>query len=222
MYRLLLSVTSPLQDLVAPMGPTHKFIDRHALEILTADQRSAEAAWLRRHLREFRTGCDWADADWKCAAHMYDPGTGRGLPGWPSALETLREYWEAAVAYERKGNGRRAAFYLGAAAHVVQDLCVPHHAASTLLYGHKAFEAFSERYRHRFTAFEQGLYDLASTPEGWGVANAEYATGRHSRCLSRTTHQGDTEQAVADLLPRAQRSTAGFVAFFVSRVVAAA
>lgn len=96
MYQLLLGLASPLQGFIAPVGPTHGFIDRRALDILAADGRRLEAAWLSHHFQVFRRGNDWADTGFRCVAHMYNPETGRGLKGWPDAMELFHEYCDAA------------------------------------------------------------------------------------------------------------------------------
>lgn len=105
---------------------------------------------------------------------MYDPETGGGFHGWPNARQMVQEYWDLAVQALIAWDFVRGAFHLGAAAHLVQDLCVPHHAAARIFSGH------SHLLRFRLA------------PELM-------------------------EQAVADLLPRAQRSTAGFVRFTLQR-----
>lgn len=216
MYQVLLSLASPLQGFVAPPGRTHAFINRHALTILAADGREREAAWLGRHLCSVNAGCDWADSGWKCVFHMYDPRTGTGFRGWPSALETLRQYWAAACRAHVLKQMERSAFYLGAAAHIVQDLCVPHHAAATALAGHRQFERYAGRYRHHYVAHSGGIYDLAATADGWAMANACHSRVRYADCLTHRPDPGVLHRAVADLLPRAQRTTAGFVSFFLT------
>lgn len=218
MLKLLLAVAIPFQPMVDSVSPTHGFINRQALAILTADGKRREAAWLEWYLDDFTKGCDWADGGWRNVGHMYDPQTGAGLLGWPSAPELIRHYWDAAIRAKLEYDLPHAFFFLGAAAHLVQDLCVPHHAAVQLFAGHKKFEAYARRYRHRFAAHERGLYDLARTPEGWVVMNAGYTRQHYSHCV---TSDGDVDartEAIYDLLPRAQRSTAGFVAHFLGAV----
>lgn len=215
MLRLLLNAARPFQGLVDQISPTHSFINYQALAILRSDGHQRAADWLQAQIEPFCAGCDWADTDWKNAGHMYDPASGRGQKGVPNAVEMLREYLDLALRLKADADQSQCAFYLGAAAHIVQDLCVPHHAAVTLWRGHRAFEDWAARYRQQFAVFGGGLYDLAESPEGWVIANAEYTLAHWSNCL--TTHLGRPllRAAVDDLLPRAQRSTAGFVAYFL-------
>jgi phospholipase C len=217
LLRLLLTAAIPFQGLIAPSNPTHGFINQQALAILAADGFRAEADWLLRQIDAFCEGSDWADSGWKNVSHMYDPTTGRGFRGWPSAPQMLRAYWDLARRYQAERHESEAAFYLGAAAHLVQDLCVPHHAAATPWRGHRAFEAWAARYRHRFAVHSGGLYDLARTPEGWVMANADYTRAHWSHCLTTTLERPLLQAAVSDLLARAQRTTAGFIAYFCRR-----
>lgn len=215
MLKLLLAAAIPFQGLVDKTSPTHGFNNRQAVEILSGDGRSHEAAWLGQYLPSFHEGCDWADTGWRNVSHMYDPTTGFGFKGWPSAPHMLREYWDHAIRFRAECNMHQVAFFLGAAAHLVQDLCVPHHAAARMFAGHKQFEEYARHNRHAFAVCSGGIYDMARTPEGWVYANADYTRGHYSHCITRSLKPQVIHAAVADLLPRAQRTTAGFVAYFL-------
>lgn len=217
MLRLLLTAAAPLQGLIAPISATHGFINRQALAILAADGYQDEAHWLLRRIDALCEGGDWADVGWKNVGHMYDPLIGRGFKGWPTAPQMFRGYWELARRYQAEQNESLAAFYLGAAVHIVQDLCVPHHAAATLWSGHREFEVWAARYRHRFAVHKGGLYDLSPTPEGWVIANADYTRANWSHCLTNRLDRPLLHAAVGDLLSRAQRTTAGFIVYFCRR-----
>lgn len=218
MLQLLLTAAIPFQRLLDQASPTHGFINRQALSVLSADGMEHSAAWLARYLSAFDGGCDWADQDWRNVGHMYDPETGRGFRGWPSAVETVREHWDLALLHFRDRRPDQAFFYLGAAAHLVQDLCVPHHAAARIFAGHKQFEGFARRYRHRYAVHDGGMYKAAETPEGWVVLNAAFTRSRFSDCVSDGLSRGQIDDAVQVLLPRAQRTTAGFVHHFLCTV----
>lgn len=217
MLRLLLTAAAPFQGFIAPISATHSFINRQALAILAADGHQDEAGWLLRQIDALCEGGDWADIGWKNVGHMYDPTTGQGFKGWPSAPQMLRQYWDLARRHQAEGNDPQTAFYLGAAVHLVQDLCVPHHAAATVWQGHREFETWAARYRHRFAVHAGGLYNLADTPEGWVMANADYTRAHWSHCLIANLGRPLLLAAVGDLLPRAQRTTAGFIAYFCRR-----
>lgn len=213
MLKLLLTAAIPFQRIVDSTSPTHGFINRQALAILRADGQQG-ATWLGWYLDSFNQGCDWADGGWRNVGHMYDPQTGTGLKGWPSAPELMQDYWENALRLLAESNLPRAFFYLGAAAHLVQDLCVPHHAAARVFGGHREFEAFARRYYQRFVAHDGGSYSLARTAAGWVTANADYTRKHYSHCIDTELDPSLLTEAVADLLPRAQRTTAGLIAHF--------
>lgn len=215
MVRVLLSAAAPFQGLIDQISPTHRFINYQALAILRSDGRHLEADWLHGQLEPFCAGCDWADTGWKNAGHMYHPGSGHGQKGLPNAVQMFREYLDLALRLKADPDQSQCAFYLGAAAHLVQDLCVPHHAAVTLWRGHRAFEDWAARHRQQYATFGGGLYDLAKSPEEWVTVNAEYTLARWSGALSAHLGRPLLEAAVGDLLPRAQRTTAGFVAYFL-------
>lgn len=217
MLRLLLTAAIPFQGLVDKTSPTHRFINHQALAILRADGKQQEATLLGRYLEPFDSGCDWADGGWRNIGHMYDPETGQGLRGWPSAPQLMREHWDLAVRYTAERNYPQAFFHLGVTAHLVQDLCVPHHAAARIFAGHKQFEAYARKHRQHFAVDGGGMYDLARTPEGWVIMNAGYTRSRYSNCIAPSPTRLDIHEAIADLLPRAQRTTAGLVAHFLKQ-----
>lgn len=218
----LLTLTAPFQHLFDQISPTHAFINRQSVAVLIADGRPQEASWLTRHLHPFNRGCDWADTDWKNLGHMYDPETGRGFRGWPSATDLVEEYWDLAIRRFKTWRTTEAFFYLGAAAHLVQDMCVPHHTAATLFDGHKQFETYARVRRQWFVAHGCGFYDTNATPHDWVVRNAVYTRTYYTDCLDSRLCPGRMHQAISDLLPRAQRATAGFVTQFLASVNACA
>lgn len=182
MLQLLLSAAVPFQRLLDQASPTHGFINRQAAAIFGADGHGRAAALLSRHLSEFNRGSDWADGDWRNVGHMYDPETGRGFRGWPSAVETVQEHWEAA----------------------------------RLFAGHTRFEGFARRYRHRYAVHAGGIYGAAGTPEGWVELNAATTRSHFSHCVTENLSRAQIDAAVRVLLPRAQRTTAGFVHHFLA------
>lgn len=215
--RALLLVVSPLQNWVTRQHVTHAFINSRARHILAADGHVWLAQLLGPLAQELDRGSDWADSGWKNVTHMYDPRRGRGMWDWPDATEVCGEYFGKATQAWRDGRSQLAAFYLGAAAHIVQDLCVPHHATNRLLDGHSAFEALAETVRGKYVVFKGGIYDAAQTPAGWVRANAEIAQS-YLFMAGEKASKAQMEQAIAELLPLAQRTTAGFFHLFFRTV----
>lgn len=195
-------------------GLTHRFINRQTVRILMADGYAQESEWLRRHLTAFNRGAVWADADWKNVHHYFNPATKRGLWRFHSAVEDFAAYFGRALKMEENGDSQQAAFYLGASAHLLQDLCVPHHARSKLLDGHKEFEAWAACHRNEFKVSVGGLYYNGCDYVDWLYGNAEQAADLYD-CVAGEAQGADYLQAAKILLPSAQRSTAGLLERFL-------
>jgi phospholipase C len=124
-------------------------------------------------------------------------------------------HWKKAEEKWKSGDYERAFYYLGAAAHLVQDLCVPHHAWGFLFDGHQEYENWAEAYRENFRVWDGGVYDLIRVPSEWVRANAKLSR-RYMPLVRHGAPEINYHRATAVLLPRAQRTTAGFMACFLS------
>ena len=195
-------------------GLTHRFNNRQTVRILMADGYTQESEWLRHHLTAFNRGAVWADADWKNVHHYFNPATRRGLWRFHSAVEDFAAYFGRALKMEENGDSQQAAFYLGASAHLLQDLCVPHHARSKLLDGHKEFEAWAACHRNEFKVSGGGLYYNGCDYVAWLYGNAEQAADLYD-CVAGEAQAADYLQAAKILLPSAQCSTAGLLERFL-------
>ncbi|MGB9802358.1 MAG: zinc dependent phospholipase C family protein [Desulfofundulus sp.] len=207
-----LAVAAPLQNLVDRGGITHTFCNQQALDILEQDGLQEQARLLRKHLVTFNQGTLWADRGWKCFAHYLDPHSGRGLGCWPDAAGECEEYFQHALFYWHKGRKDLAIFYLGVAAHLVQDLCVPHHACGIAFNGHQRYEAWVQNHCGLFRISRGGYYQVASHAGDWVYTNARVARDYYPRVNT------DYQETTRVLLGLAQRTTAGFVAHFLSQV----
>jgi phospholipase C len=191
---------------------THGVLTRQAMAILAADGHTPAASWLQKHERALIRGLYWADEGWKCVTHFYHPVSGQGYLAWPSAVQTTTEYVKLARLWYTLRVMPAAAFYLGAAVHLVQDLCVPHHASATIRQGHKAYEAEGEHQVSRYLVRGGGLYTPWS-PADWVHANAAEA--------EQWMHEpAGTESGLGAMLERSQRTTAGFLNGFLSAMAA--
>lgn len=191
---------------------THGVLTRQAIAILAADGHQYVATWLRKYERELIRGLYWADEGWKCVSHFYHPMTGRGFLGWPNAVQMINQYEELARRWFTEGRMPEAAFYLGAAVHLVQDLCVPQHASSTIGHRHRAYEAAGEQAVSRYLVHSKGLYESWS-PTQWIHANAAAAEA----WMHEPSGQ---ESGLGAMLERAQSTTAGYLQLFLSTVAA--
>lgn len=209
--KLLMAAADPLQHLVVRgKGETHLFCNRQAVRLLEKDGFKGGAFLLRRYWAALARGTVWADRGWKFFSHYFDPCTGKGLGYWPSACEECEGYFWQAVAHWRRGDKERAFFYLGAAVHLVQDLCVPYHACGVAFGGHQRYENWVRRHCWKFRTEAGGYYQVGSQPGDWVFANARLARQFYPRICREEEYPAVT----AVLLDHAQRTTAGFMAFF--------
>lgn len=212
--KALLVAAVPLQSRVTRDRATHGFINEQARLILDADGYAQLASVLRPMLPQMERGSIWADAGWKSVSHMYDPRSGKGFWDWPTAPVVCEEYYTRALRAWRQGSARRTAFWLGASAHLVQDLFVPHHSCNRILDGHSAFEDLAETVRDQSAVYWGGSYDRAATPGAW-VRHAAWISQDYMAQASGPRQQ--QLRAIGELLPMAERATAGFLAFFFRR-----
>jgi len=176
------------------------------------------AEFLSKNMDIIVKGCYWADSLWKNATHHYNPKTKRGLWIWPGAQDQCKNWFSYSMKALAAGNVSRALFFLGASVHTVQDACQPYHSNCVCLDGHQKYENWVDRHKEDFAVGENGVYDLASKPEGWVIENACFS----QELLPKVKINGNSTDGCADLseatrlcLGRAQRTTAGFFVFFL-------
>ncbi len=227
----ILVLGDPLYSLVDSKGITHKFCNEQAIKILSDDGFYKEADLLQRHLEVINQGTCWADKGWKCLAHYLDPDTDKGLGPWPNAAQECRYYFAQALRLWKQDKKAAAFLYMGASLHLVQDLCVPHHANGVAFDGHQDFENWARINRFAFAIKSEGLYCLGKEPEQWVYHNARVAkqfyqpTGsRNAGNKNRYKNKGSKANeeflryAMGILLPLAQRTTAGFMHYFLTQL----
>lgn len=212
--KLFLAAGTPLQKLFSGCGITHLFCVRQALNILTADGRKKQADILRSYLRNIEEGVLWADWAWKNFFHYYDPRSKRGLGPLPSAKVECSSYLEKASRYWKVNNPKKAFFFLGASAHIIQDLCVPHHARNVALCHHMEYEKWVEKNYQQFIVESDGVYLDLVDPTDYVEYNANLSWGYLPFVIEKSV--SSFKIATSFLLPLAQRSTAGFFSLFLS------
>lgn len=210
--KLLLTAVSPLQGLFDQPSKTHEFLNRQAIIILSRDGLESNACFIQHYLSELNAGIYWADKGWKNVSHYYEPLTGKGLWYFANALDVFSAYFTAAIKSARQLDFAKSVFLLGAAAHLLQDVCVPHHARAKLFSGHKEYENWVKANHTAFSVETQGIYIAHKDPLPLLVNNATAAADfldwvteeNHTRFHTVSTH----------LLPLAQQSTAGLFEHF--------
>ncbi|MBE3519408.1 MAG: zinc dependent phospholipase C family protein [Firmicutes bacterium] len=206
----------PVQRLLDRPGNTHRFLTLKGVEILDADGFSALASWYRSHLEEIMRGNAWADRTWKNSCHHYDPRVKRGLFLWPSAVDQARSWFRNAVQAWATGDITRSVFFVGACLHLIQDMCQPYHSNRIILDGHQAYERWVDRNKEIYAEESGGIYNLGSSVEEWVKKNAEFSKEFLSLVLPSAYGNG-YHSPTAVLLSRAQRTSAGFLVFFMEK-----
>lgn len=195
---------------------THVFCNQQGRIILANDGYKHIAQLFNRFAGELDKGVVWADRLWRSTAHHYNPQTGRGIWLLSNSAQKCSAYFKKAFLLWRRGKCGRAMFYLGAAAHLVQDACVPHHAVGQMFDGHLDYERWVKERKHHYKVNTGGLYHLGSFPEEWIQANARVAL-KYYCCVKSPGNDELYHQATVVLLALAQRSTAGFFHFCLKR-----
>lgn len=206
--KLVLAAISPLQKIFDPPGITHKFCNQQGISILQNDGFVLYAQFLTRYMAALDAGVYWADTGWKNVSHYFEPVSGKGLWQFTTGLEVFQHYYQQGQLNMEGKNYHQAVFFLGAAAHLLQDLCVPHHARGKVFCGHKEYESWVQHGYTNYAVNCQGIYLGGEQISTQLLANAIVAAdlfpwvdGSHGR-----THY---HEATEILLPQAQRSTAG-------------
>lgn len=211
--KLILAAAAPAQRLVKKPALTHLMCNAQAATILENDGYGREAALLREHLIWLDQGVSWADDGFRNLAHFFNPRSHKGLIGWTGAAQECTRYWNKAVQAWQKAHYTKAFFYLGAAGHLIQDLCVPHHAMGVLLDGHQDFEDWVSSCRDNYRVEHGGLYKRDAPPGEWLDSNARESV-RHYHLVRSGSAAQRFHKATSVLLPRAQRTSAGFYLHF--------
>lgn len=213
---LLLMTVSPLQHVLDRPSRTHGFCNVQGMQILAQDCVIPRNDFFAKYKKEIVHGGYWADSQWKNIDHYLEPETGRGIWPFGNALDQFRQYFAFAFKEVRRGDCGKAAFYLGAASHLVQDMCVPHHARGRMFNGHQEFEAWAGRHFEEYSVRGGGLYTKNDRVVDFICENARIAA---TLLDAVDTDKGcvDYTGVAAILLPLAQQSTAGLFAHFYRR-----
>lgn len=212
--KLFLAAGAPIQKLVSSKGDTHIFCINQALLILKNDGAISYARSISNYIDFLNKGVLWADKGWKNFSHYFDPVVCQGLGPWPDARLELEDFFNKSLTHFKRGDKGKYFFYLGAALHLIQDLCVPHHAKGVAFSGHKEYENWVLEKHHDFAVETGGIYSKLANPSDWLFFNAKLSRYYFPYVTNLGT---DTSYklATSTLLPLAQRSTAGFLKFAI-------
>ncbi|MFZ5652106.1 MAG: zinc dependent phospholipase C family protein [Bacillota bacterium] len=212
-FKILLIAGSPIQKIIDKGGETHLFINNQSLDILKNDGKITTFNTIERYRQYIDLGNLWADKGWKCFAHYYNPQNGKGIIPLISAFTECNNYFEAALFNWKIEKYQKAMFYLGAAAHIVQDMCVPHHAMGIAFNGHRKFETWAMINKDQFKTKNSSLYDDFKSIYELVNANSELAR-KYYYDVAEYSIIGYMKTA-KELLSLSQKTTAYLFDYFV-------
>ncbi|EHQ89981.1 zinc dependent phospholipase C family protein [Desulfosporosinus youngiae] len=217
MTKLLLASAGPLQCFFDSPGLTHVHCLEQTYVVLKQDGKEDMARLFKSHHSALAKGLFWADRGWKNVNHFYtDPGK-QGFIGWPGATGECQYYFNKAFTLFPK-NIDKGMFFLGAALHLVQDMCVPHHSQGILFDGHKEFETWATDNWSKFPA-ASGMYLPLSHPAQWIDHNAKVSAPLyHLVSLEKGCSEESYRRASKVLIPLTISTSAGFLDFAGKRL----
>ncbi|MCL6478355.1 MAG: zinc dependent phospholipase C family protein [Peptococcaceae bacterium] len=204
--KLILSAGTPIQNLIDRGGETHLFINNQAINILFNDNRRAVHKLIDRYRTFIDLGNLWADKGCKCFSHYYRPESGKGFIPWISAVNECLSHFNKAVFLWKNGKSQKSMFYLGATAHIVQDMCVPHHSMGIAFNGHGKFELWAMANKENFKLEKGGFYNNFNSI----IEIIEYNSNISKHFYNDVSHFNTNRYyfATKELLPLAQATTA--------------
>lgn len=139
----------------------HLYIQENALEILKLNDYNEEYELFNKYKSKINEGLVWADQDFRCYHHFYNPNEEKGIYGCDdNALTVARGYYLKALKYFTLQDYNKSMFYFGAMCHIIQDLTIPQHAKGKLFDSHRQFELYiKENYKkiNRFKCRENPI-----------------------------------------------------------------
>ncbi len=195
---------------------THQFCNDQALNMLQENGFINEVMLLGAYYKQLQNGVVWADLNWKNIHHFLHPQTRRGFWHFSNAALDYLEFMNTALKYVRLGCMEEAVFYLGAAAHLVQDMCVPHHAKCQLFDGHKKYELWVEKHLEEFLNLKRGKIYFSNPVERL-FENATTALDLYNY-VNADANEEQYRKATEVLLALSNQSTVTLFCYFFARV----
>lgn len=208
---------TPIQNLFSGRGVTHLFCIKQGIIILKNDGMKKHALFLNSHIDNLNRGVVWADKGWKYFFHYLNPEDKNGYGPYPNAKFECEYFFDKARYYWSKYKRSKSMFFLGAAVHLVQDLCVPHHSANAAFCGHTEYEKWVQEHFSCYEVSSDGVYNCNANSGSWVEHNANISRA-YFPYVSLIRSRRSYDMATKILLPLAQRTTAGFLSFFLDSV----
>lgn len=207
---------NPLKKLLLKTNCTvHKFINIQAIKILENNGYEDVSLFYKEYIDSINKGVSWADSDFKSSNHFYHFEKGIGLYGFSNALVESNKYYNNAKFNYETGDISKAMFYLGAAAHLIQDATVPQHVNNKLLKSHRGFELWIiSKLLSNYQFYEEKEIKRYKGIDDYIKNNAKYANDMYA-VYGNIEDKEERYEKIAPLIIReAQKSTAGILIDF--------
>ena len=217
---ILSTLSAPLQYIMdvprdsAALCHTHKVCNLEALTVIRQNEYNEVALILEKNLDSLQLGVTWADLEFKNINHFFNPITRKGLWRFSPAVYDFSVYLTKACRFVKNKDLTNSFFYLGAAAHLLQDMAVPHHVCGYLFNGHKKFENWVQAHNDEFRSPQIELSPIKK-PLQLLLNNAILATNFMPWVDEAATIR-QYRLAAQTLLPIAQSSSASLFEWFIS------
>jgi len=219
-FGTLLWLVNPIKKVFKEtLCEVHVFINNHAFEILRNDGYEEAYDFYQKYIQCINEGVVWADQDFKSREHFYNPYTHRGLYGCRSSMQRFGKYYRNALVHWDCGDYEKAMFYLGAAAHLIQDATIPQHGSIHLLRSHRKYEQWIYKVHDDFKHYSVksgGIY--LENPYEYIEKNAKKTLWAYRRYRNIKKPEQRYYRIANVTFPLAQKSTAGLLLCFYRTV----
>ena len=214
--RVFKAINPIKKRIISTQCVVHQFINLQGLIILKNDGYLEASEFLSKYIRDINKGAIWADQDFKSSTLFYNPEKDRGLYGRNNAKKVCIGYYSDAINSYYKGDISRAMFFLGAAAHLMQDMTVPQHVIVKLAGHHRKYEQWvikEYKEKEEFKIYSNGIY-LNNIAE-YIDYNTKIAYSAYKRYLGERDLNKLFYETTLITLSTAERTTAGvFLKFY--------
>lgn len=216
----LFFAVNPIKKLLLKTNCTvHKFINIQAIRIIGKNGYSEIKQFYKDNIDCLNKGVTWADSDFKSSNHFYHYKEGRGLYGFSNALTESNKYYNNAVDYYKRGDLEKAIFYLGAAAHLIQDATVPQHVNNKLLNSHRGFELWIiSKLLSNYEFYEENGIKRYDSVSDYIKNNAIYANLSYEKYENVKDKEERYSKIAPLIIKEAQRTTAGLLIDFYEKM----
>jgi phospholipase C len=219
-FRIVLWLINPFKKaVIRTEAKVHKFINEQALEIIKKHNFSKEYELLKSYIEQLNKGVVWADVDFKCIDHFYNPVKEKGLYGHSNALILAQNYYDKAIKEWINNDISRAMFYLGACIHIIQDLTVPQHVNIKLLDNHVQYENYVKltyNIKDEFITFDKPI--VFKELKDYILFNTKTSLRTYRQFKKIDNKIQRYYRITKCILPLAQRTTAGCLLMFLKDI----